>query len=151
VPDRRESDTGVEVPSDLARLVDAIGQCPGGDRPPRKPRSEPLPTQLDLAELAFQNGSGAVALADEPRRQTQYPVGGNLDDGNLLLFGIPGSGTTTALASLVLSLSPRLAPEQLEVYAIDNGADSLRSLYGHWTQEVPQIQGGPPAAAADRL
>ena len=46
-----------------------------------------------------------VALADEPRRQTQYPVGWDLDEGNLLLFGIPGSGTTTALASLVLSLA----------------------------------------------
>ena len=46
-----------------------------------------------------------VALADEPRRQTQYPVGWDLDEGNLLLFGIPGSGTTTALASLALSLA----------------------------------------------
>jgi S-DNA-T family DNA segregation ATPase FtsK/SpoIIIE len=120
-----------ERPSDLARLVDAIieANAAEGIAPPRKPWPEPLPAQLDLASIVSGNGSGAlVALADEPRRQTQYPVGWNLDEGNLLLFGIPGSGTTTALASLVLSLAHTHAPENLEIYALDNGAGELRAL-----------------------
>jgi S-DNA-T family DNA segregation ATPase FtsK/SpoIIIE len=114
-----------ERPSDLARLVDAIIEAnhAEGIAPPRKPWPEPLPARLDLAGL-----DGFVALADEPRRQTQYPVGWNLAEGNLLLFGIPGSGTTTALASLVLSLAGSHAPGELAVYALDNGAGELRAL-----------------------
>src|SRR4029079_18430908 len=106
-----------------------------GIPPARKPWPEPLPAQIDLAELA--NGDPALAalahaprrhesdpgaraggaLAAEPRRETQYPVGWALGEGNLLLFGIPGSGTTTALASLVLSLGGVHPPETLQGYA----------------------------------
>ena len=128
--DEPEPERGPEKPSDLARLVDAIieANAAEGIAPPRKPWPEPLPATIDLAELTSPNGSAVVALADEPRRQTQYPVGWNLDEGNLLLFGIPGSGTTTALASLVLSLASVHPPEQLEVYALDNGNGDLRAL-----------------------
>jgi S-DNA-T family DNA segregation ATPase FtsK/SpoIIIE len=120
---------GAEKPSDLARLVDAIieANAAEGIAPPRRPWPEPLPEQLDLADLVSDNGA-VVALADEPRRQTQYPVGWDLDEGNLLLFGIPGSGTTTALASLVLSLAAQHPPEELEVYALDFGAGELKAL-----------------------
>jgi S-DNA-T family DNA segregation ATPase FtsK/SpoIIIE len=134
-------------PSDLARLVDAIieANAAEGIPPARKPWPEPLPAQIDLDELAGNNGDGRalVALADEPRRQTQYPVGWNLDEGNLLLFGIPGSGTTTALASLVLSLAGLHPPEELEVYALDFGAGDLRAL-----EALPHT--GSVVLAADR-
>jgi S-DNA-T family DNA segregation ATPase FtsK/SpoIIIE len=134
-------------PSDLARLVDAIieANAAEGIPPARKPWPEPLPAQIDLDELAGSNGDGRalVALADEPRRQTQYPVGWNLDEGNLLLFGIPGSGTTTALASLALSLAGLHPPEQLEVYALDFGAGELRAL-----EALPHT--GSVVLAADR-
>jgi len=134
-------------PSDLARLVDAIieANAAEGIPPARKPWPEPLPAQIDLDEFAGANGDGRalVALADEPRRQTQYPVGWNLDEGNLLLFGIPGSGTTTALASLVLSLARVRPPEELEVYALDFGAGDLRAL-----EALPHT--GTVVLAADR-
>ncbi len=121
-----------EQPSDLARLVDAINAAneAEGIPPARKPWPEPLPAQIDLAELiGAENGSRAVvAMADEPRRQTQYPVGWDLDEGNLLLFGIPGSGTTTTLMSLTLSLASLHPPDRLEVYALDFGAGDLRAL-----------------------
>jgi S-DNA-T family DNA segregation ATPase FtsK/SpoIIIE len=71
-----------------------------------------------------------VALADDPTRQTQYPVGWDPADGNLLLFGISGSGTTTTLASLVLSLATVHSPEELEVYVFDFGAGELKALEG---------------------
>src|SRR3954447_9954276 len=117
---------GAEQPSDLARLVDAIieANAAEGIPPARRPWPEPLPGHIDLTELIAEG----VALADEPRRQTQYPVGWDLEEGNLILLGIPGSGTTTALTSLVLSLAGRQAPEQLEVYAIDYGAGELQTL-----------------------
>ena len=129
--DAAEPDRRAEQPSDLARLVDAIieANAAEGIPPARKPWPEPLPAQIDLSELMGTDGGRAlVALADEPRRQAQYPVGWDLGEGNLLLFGIPGSGTTTALASLVLSLAGLHPPEQLEVYALDFGAGDLRAL-----------------------
>ncbi len=142
-----EPERQTDQPSDLARLVDAIieANAAEGFPPARKPWPEPLPAQIDLEELTGANGDrrALVALADEPRKQTQYPVGWDLDEGNLLLFGIPGSGTTTALASLVLSLAGVHPPEQLEVYALDFGAGELRAL-----EALPHT--GSVVLAADR-
>ncbi len=53
-----------------------------------------------------------LALADDPDAQAQYPVGWNLDAGNLLLYGIGGSGTTTALTTLALALRDRCRPRR---------------------------------------
>src|SRR3954447_11815366 len=59
--------------SDLARLVDAIAEAntAEGIPPPRRPWPEPLPAQIDLAELipaaAEDRARAVVALADEPR------------------------------------------------------------------------------------
>ena len=50
-----------------------------------------------------------LALADDPDAQTQYPMGWSAADGNLIVYGIGGSGTTTTLSSLALSLA-RLLP-----------------------------------------
>ncbi|MEA2233928.1 MAG: segregation ATPase FtsK/SpoIIIE, family [Solirubrobacteraceae bacterium] len=128
--------------SDLARLVDAVVEANAAEAiaPARRPWPEPLPAQLDLADLmappdtgatgATGGGGAAMALADDPGAQTQYPVGWDLDEGNLLLFGIPGSGTTTALASLALSLAGTLSPDELELYAFDYGAGDLAPLEG---------------------
>ena len=135
---RRTSDYQGPNKSDLARLVDAVVEAnqAGGIPPPRRPWPDPLPAQIDLADLiraappAPRGSLAVVALADDPRRQTRHPVGWDLAEGNLLLVGIPGSGTTTALASLVLSLATGLSPEELEVYALDYGAGDLGALEG---------------------
>ncbi|MDI6104800.1 FtsK/SpoIIIE domain-containing protein [Actinoplanes sp. NEAU-A12] len=124
--------------SDLARLVDAAIAANRAENipPPRRPWPEPLPAHIDVADLvaAAVPTPGAaravVALADDPRRQTQYPAGWDPVEGNLLIFGIPGSGTTTALADLALSLATVLSPEELEVYALDFGAGDLKALEG---------------------
>jgi DNA segregation ATPase FtsK/SpoIIIE, S-DNA-T family len=123
------------LPSDLARLVDAIIEANDleGFAPARRPWPEPLGDGVDLAELlaAAPSADGyhaIVGLADDPRAQAQYPVGWNLEEGNLLLFGIPGSGTTTTLASLALSLAWAHTPGALELYALDYGAGDLKAL-----------------------
>jgi DNA segregation ATPase FtsK/SpoIIIE, S-DNA-T family len=138
-----------EKPTDLARLVDAIVEANAaeGIPAPRRPWPEPLPAHIDLAELiaapAQDDSCALVALADEPARQRQYPAGWELDRGNLLLFGIAGSGTTTALTSLALSLSSLRAPEQLALYAVDYGAGDLKAL-----EALPHT--GSVILAADR-
>jgi DNA segregation ATPase FtsK/SpoIIIE, S-DNA-T family len=136
-----------ERPSDLARLVDAIieANAAEGIAPPRRPWPEPLPERIDLAALATAEDDprAPVALADEPQRQTQYPVGWDLAEGNLLLLGIAGSGTTTALASLAVSLAGSRPPEQLELYALDYGAGELAAL-----EALPHV--GSVILAGDR-
>jgi S-DNA-T family DNA segregation ATPase FtsK/SpoIIIE len=140
----------VSPTSDLARLVDAIVDAneAEGIPPPRRPWPEPLPTRIDLADLMdAAKGEPAttavVALADDPRRQEQYPVGWDLTQGNLLLFGIPGSGTTSALVSLALSLAAKLPPSQLELYALDFGVGELAPL-----EQLPHT--GSVVVAGDR-
>lgn len=118
--------------SDLARLVDAIVEANAAEglAPARRPWPEPLPRQIDLGELAAGAAAGrpVAALADDPRGQTQYPVGWDFEAGNLLLFGIPGSGTTTTLASVALSLASVMSADELEIYVLDYGAGELRPL-----------------------
>jgi S-DNA-T family DNA segregation ATPase FtsK/SpoIIIE len=124
--------------SDLTRLVDAIADAHAteGLPPVRRPWPEPLGDHVDLAELAGggptagERGEVLVALADDPARQTQYPVGWRLREGNLLLYGIPGSGTSGTLTSLAVSLATTYSPHELELYAFDYGAGELAVLDG---------------------
>jgi S-DNA-T family DNA segregation ATPase FtsK/SpoIIIE len=129
-----------DAPTDLARLVDAIGlaYAETGLPLPRRPWPEPLGNHLDLAALV-----PGVALADDPAAQRQFPYGWDPATGNLLLFGIPGSGTTTALQSIALSLSVTRPPERLELYAIDHGTGGLAVL-----ETLPHT--GAVVAAEDR-
>ncbi len=118
---------------DLARLVDALvaAHCADGRPAPRRPWPEPLPPVLDLAGLwatAPDPAVAVVALADEPAAQAQRAVGWNLAEGGLLLLGVAGSGTTTTLLALALSLAGRCSPDELELYAFDFGVGDLAAL-----------------------
>ncbi|MGH3937221.1 MAG: FtsK/SpoIIIE domain-containing protein [Pseudonocardiaceae bacterium] len=134
-PPRVESPS--DTKTDLARLVDAIIEANELEGLPaaRRPWPEPLPSRIDLAELddtAAPVGAirAMVARADDPRRQAQYPVGWNLAEGNLLLFGIPGSGTTTTLVALALRLVATHRPDELELHVFDYGIGELSALEG---------------------
>jgi hypothetical protein len=129
---------GPEPVTDLAVLVatieDAFART--GRPRPRRPWPDPLPGEIDLdgvidAALAGTDGAPPftpLGLADDPEAQTQYPMGWNRREGNLIVYGIGGSGTTTALASLVLSLARTCPPDDLHVYALDFGAGELGAL-----------------------
>jgi S-DNA-T family DNA segregation ATPase FtsK/SpoIIIE len=140
-------DTGFEAseensnaPSDLKRLVTAAqgAFAADGSEPPRRPWLPPLPSEVALEQLlelgppaALAGDRGLVvplALADDPEAQAQYPVGWNLDAGNLLLYGIGGSGTSTALTTIAQSLAATTRPDRLHMYVLDFGAGELRDL-----------------------
>jgi DNA segregation ATPase FtsK/SpoIIIE, S-DNA-T family len=124
--------------SDLERLVSAAADAFGEDQPPRRPWLPPLPDDVDLAglvesgpprPLAGERGLVVpLALADDPDAQAQYPVGWNLNAGNLLLYGIGGSGTTTALATIALALDRISDPAHVHIYVLDFGAGELAPL-----------------------
>ncbi|MBI2708946.1 MAG: FHA domain-containing protein [Actinobacteria bacterium] len=144
------------APTDLELLVEAMAAAhhSTGRARPRQPWPEPLPAEVDLdeilrwAEAGTGTGPGAgtgpgrgrgfaapgvllpVALADDPDAQSQYPAGWTPSEGNLLLVGLAGSGTTTALISIGLAAAQLSSPDDLHVYALDFGAGELDVLAG---------------------
>jgi DNA segregation ATPase FtsK/SpoIIIE, S-DNA-T family len=126
--------------SDLERIVAAAREAHGGLAPPRRPWLEPLPAMVALDALpdlgpvrALAGDRGvlvALGVADDPGAQSQYPVGWNLNSGNLLIYGVLGSGVTTALATVALSLSALAAPDLVHIYVLDFGAGELGALAG---------------------
>ena len=74
-------------------------------RAPYRPWLEPLPEQLPAAVVPAL-GAGAVGLVDDPATQRQHALRWVRDDGNLALIGSLGSGTTTALRTIVVAAGP---------------------------------------------
>ena len=68
------------------------------------------------------------ALSDDPDRQRQVVEGWNLAEGNLLLGGVPGYGTTTALASVALAAATQWAPQEMDLVVLDMGTGELTAL-----------------------
>jgi DNA segregation ATPase FtsK/SpoIIIE, S-DNA-T family len=126
--------------SDLQRLVGVAREAfqSLGHPAPRRPWLAPLAPDIDLEDLlalgpprplAGERGMVVpLALADDPDAQAQYPVGWNLDSGNLLLYGLGGSGTTTTLATIALALADAVGPDRAHIYVMDFGAGELASL-----------------------
>ncbi len=126
-------------PTDLERLVAAARQAADlcGIGPPRRPWPDPLPARIPLdapsgrTARGFQSettGLPPLAVADDPDRQTQYPVGWDPAAGNLLLYGASGYGTTSALAALALAEARAHPPDALHLYVMDLGAGKLAPL-----------------------
>ena len=119
--------------NDLTRLVEAIrteAELRKFARP-RQPWPEPLKASIPLEDVLPTDRSREnrvwFAMADDPERQRQDPTGWSLS-GNLVLYGIAGSGTTTALASIALSAASCWSPDDLHIYALDFGAGDLAAL-----------------------
>ena len=135
--------------TDLSRLVEAIREAHrrSGRPAPRRPWPDPLPAVVDLDALldtAPDDGDEVlIALADDPDRQRQYPVGWRPADGNLVVYGVGGSGTTTTLGTLALSLAHTFPPDRLHLYVVDVGAGALAGL-----DALPHV--GAVLAASER-
>jgi S-DNA-T family DNA segregation ATPase FtsK/SpoIIIE len=156
---RNGAEEDSSAPSDLKRLVVAANDAFASERVLRRPWLPPLPGEVGLDELlamgpprALGGDSGLVAplaLADDPEAQAQYPIGWNLNAGNLLMYGIGGSGTTTALATLALSLAETSDPARLHIYVMDFGAGELGALAG--LPHVGAVLGAPEHERQSRL
>lgn len=146
-------------PTDLDMLIRAIAAAHDarGGRDPRPVWPEPL--RMEVRLLLGQQGAprgpsvmaapGPVvlcALADDPGRQRQYPTGWEPQEGNLVVAGIPGSGTTTALCSAALSLAASQDPDRVDFLFLDMGTRGLEPL-----ARLPHARGyaGPGAAGRE--
>lgn len=133
--------TGSEDVTDLDRIVVASQEAfaTSGAAAMRKPWVEPLAGAISLASLDLVTESGSIAVsvgqADVPSKQRQEPYVIDLEaTPNFIVYGGPGKGKTTFLRSLVVALASRLAPADLNLYAIDFGQNGLADLAGlpHW-------------------
>ncbi len=134
-----EAPEGTAEETDLAVLVGAIDAAFArtGRPMPRRPWPDPLPGDLDLDAVIDEAVAAAggrlpgfvpLAVADDPDAQTQYPIGWSPAEGNLVAYGLGGSGTTTTLTSLTLALARLYSPDDVHVYALDFGAGELGAL-----------------------
>ncbi len=145
-PDR---DPGPSEASDLERLVAAVRSAAdgGGYHRPRQPWCQPLPETVALVDLDVSDPPTATAvpvgLVDEPDLQRQRTMWWDPAGGSLALYGLTGAGTTSALATIALSLAHRFAPDELHVYVMDFDAGALSPL-----AELPHV--GAVVAAAER-
>ncbi|MBF4463381.1 MULTISPECIES: FtsK/SpoIIIE domain-containing protein [unclassified Rathayibacter] len=115
-------------PSDLDLLLDAVvaANAEAHLAPPRPVWPEPLGERVLLGGGTAESELGTVlddvvrvALSDDPEHQRQIAAGWDIREGNLLLIGIPGSGTSTALASLALTAARHFPPDELDLLVLD--------------------------------
>jgi len=91
---------------------------------------EPLPERIEWRKLKLTaleqsiNEQGlssvAIGLVDHPHNQEQFVLKYNLESmGNTLIIGLPGSGKSTFLQTLLYALLSSNTPDKLQIYGID--------------------------------
>ncbi|WP_242217341.1 type VII secretion protein EssC [Bacillus cereus group sp. BfR-BA-01380] len=62
-----------------------------------------------------------LGLIDDVAKQAQYPVQLDLQEGHLNIYGMPGTGKTTLLQTIIMSLALSHSPKEVNFYIIDFG------------------------------
>ncbi|MDO5068280.1 MAG: FtsK/SpoIIIE domain-containing protein [Propionibacteriaceae bacterium] len=128
--------------TDMDELIDAIvaANAQRGYGRPRKVWPEALGERVQLAGFGEPTHEdmpvvGGVrdnhvwfAVSDDPSNQRQIPAGWDFERGNLICVGIPGSGTTTTLASIALGMCAHFAPHELDLVLFDVSNRDLEPL-----------------------
>jgi len=109
-------------PSVLEHLVEAIGAAAlmVGAAPPHRPWIDALPAVVHRRDLG---DACAIGLLDDPAGQRRRPLGWDPGDGNLLLVGAVGSGTTTAAVAVAAGCVRSTPPGALHLYVVDAHGD----------------------------
>lgn len=150
LPRRAEGLASPSDANDLDLLIDAVVAANevAGFAPPRQVWPEALGESVTLAGYQLEqsgaqpgaaarpgtvvggteNGVVQVALVDEPDQQRQRAFGWNLAEGNVLLMGVAGSGTSTTLSSIALALADSHSPDELDILCLDMGSRGLSPL-----------------------
>lgn len=140
-----------EVPSQLSAMVQHITRSAQqfGIEPLKGPWLPPLAETLYLEEVSesgFRQGewlkreqllSVPIGVLDDPRGQRQEPL--EIDfatEGNLFVYGTPGTGKTVLLKTLCLSMAQLYSPVDVNMYIMDFGGSSLKSF-----EKLPHVGG----------
>ena len=131
-----EVDTIKEVASELEAIVDHIQtvtqalQIPALPQPWLPPLAERLYVEtLDQGRQPLSDVTFTFGLADLPHEQKQEAVSVNLTtEGNVALYGAPGTGKTTFLQTAIMSLARHYRPDQVQFYLLDFGTNGLAPL-----------------------
>lgn len=115
----------------LSKQAETLGIQPLGG-----PWLPPLPKQIFLEELLHQRERGwdgqawqpvdtwlkpVIGLADDPANQNQEPLSIPLEEGHLPVYGMPGTGKTTFVQTMLLALALDHSPEDVHMYVLDFG------------------------------
>lgn len=127
--DSHDEDLG---PNDQKRIVAALvsAAAHASIPAPRRPWLDDLERAVDIRDLPV-HGDGRILLGkmDVPERQLQEPAYFHPDkDGSLLVYGTSGSGKSTVLRTLAIAAGFDGALSNVEVYGLDFGSGSLKSL-----------------------
>ena len=118
-------------PEALGERVELEGFLPEADggRPaaPSGTPTDPAPPRLPMVG-AVRGSTVQVAIVDEPELQRQSAAGWDMSVGNLMLMGVAGSGTSTTLASIALTLAKDADPAELDLMILDMGSRELEAL-----------------------
>ena len=130
-----------EVPTELDVIVQGINHLhqEEGIAAVAQPWLPPLKERITLDELdkvvpieAWQKQTAPsvlIGVADIPQAQKQEAVAIDLSkDGNILLYGSPGTGKTTFLQTVAMDLARKQSPENLTMYLLDFGTNGLAPL-----------------------
>ncbi len=149
--DKKEIDAVVDYLDDLTRR----GDIPRADAiwtqelPDQIPLNSLLQVAFDGEHWAENTGTlqPAVGMVDDPRSQSQYPLKIDFpEDGHLAIYGAPGTGKTTLLQSLILSLALSYSPEVVSLYLMDFGGGSLNLF-----RNLPHVGGVALDQDAERI
>lgn len=120
--------TGLEEKqlSVLIRYVADYCRHAGIERLPG-PWLPPLPSYLTLDQIPESPEIGdkiiypTVGLVDDVANQTQFPLRIDIESGNWVVFGMPGTGKTTFIQTLLYSIAGNCTPDDIHIYALDFG------------------------------
>lgn len=135
--------TPIELEVLTAHLID---HCRRNRIPHARPIwQEAIPERLDLEQMYSQlearnaennaesiehsHPVAVIGLYDDPAHQIQEVLTHDFwEDGNLAVYGMPKSGKSTFLQTVILSLCSRYTPEQVQFYLLESGGFGMRNL-----------------------
>lgn len=128
---RVAASTGPTELDELAAAATDAFRAAGGS-PPRRPWIDPLPPRMPLADVLARAAApgrswAPFAVADDPDRQRRVVHGWVPEEGNLLLAGLAGSGTSSALLAVAVAIVAR-RPDDVHLYVVSSARGPLDVL-----------------------